>query len=209
LDDDIDMAVSHQHLISEFDETMHLDLMKNFGWGIQRVGGRGNIIQIVPGDRYHLAMSVRKTVFQIDIYAFTCNVVKGLVHFPWDNFHYDLNAFFPFERRDWMLPGSKVTNGTAVFGLPYDQECFLENSYGPDFRTPIRGKKIIHFIPNGMAVGQPPCKPRPMNEDQQQQFKRQLLLCEGCDASKANNQVLDDLANRSAVNSTVCIKKVP
>jgi hypothetical protein len=145
----------------------------------------------------------KKTPFQIDIYAFECDVVKGLVHFPWDNYYYDLKAFFPFERRDWILPGSKF-NGTTFFGLPFDQECFLENSYGPDFRTPIRGKKMASFNKDRVNVGRPPCKARPMNEDQQRQFKRQLIMCEGCDASKANKQVLDDLAKRSPVNSTVC-----
>jgi UDP-sugar transporter A1/2/3 len=209
LDDDIDMAVSRHHLISEFDQEMHFDLMINFGWGIRRGGGDQQIIQIVPGNE--VALSVRKTPFQIDVYAFECDVVKGLVHFPWDNLYFDLKAFFPFERRDWILPPGSKFNGTTFFGLQFDQECMLENQYGADFRTPTHGKKMAKSEGSKLnatfIVGRPPCN-RLMNEDQQRQFKRQLIMCEGCDASNANNQVLDDVANRSPVNSTVCIKKV-
>ena len=205
MDDDIDMVVSRHHLISEFDGKMHLDLMNSFGWGIRR-SRDGNIIQIVPGDE--VAEPVAKTPFQIDISTFECDVVKGLVHIPWGNVYIDLKAFFPFERRDWILPGS-MFNGTTFFGLAFDLECLLENQYGPDFRTPKSEKFFRGNMSGSMLVGQPPCKVRPMNEDQQRQFKKQILVCEGCDASKANKQVLDDLAKRSPVNSTVCFKQVP
>jgi hypothetical protein len=178
-DDDIDLMVFPYHFLSMFNNEMDRELRDLFGWSIWRPkrwnGGRA-FLQIGPQEE-GADSDVKKTSFQIDVYAMHCDVARGTISQTWDGFKFKLNDFLPFRKQMWDL--SHVNETRSFYLVPRQNECFLENFYGQDFRVPQKKKHTERPV-KGIYANEPRCEERVLGLSEQQEFMEQLLFCQGC-----------------------------
>jgi hypothetical protein len=201
-DDDIDLMVFPHHFLSMFDNEMDRELQDLFGWAIWRPEAkekRKEILQIGPKED---GPYVNKTSFQIDVYAMHCDLVRGTISEPWDGFEFKLNDFLPFRKEMWDLSHMNE-NGSFYYRLPNQNECFLDNFYGEDFRVPQKKKRTKPRKPPKRGIflyaDKPRCEERVLDLSEQQEFMEQLLFCQGREASQENIEALQ----QSMLNGTV------
>jgi hypothetical protein len=189
-DDDIDLMVFPYHFLSMFDDEMDRELQDLFGWAIWRPETeqkRKQILQIGPSED---GPYVRKTSFQIDVYAMHCDLVRGTISAPWDGFDFKLNDFLPFRKEMWDL--SHMNENGSFYRLPNQNECFLENFYGKNFRIPQK-KKYKKRPKTRIYADEPRCEERVLVLSEQQEHMEQLLFCQGREASQANVEALQQI----------------
>jgi hypothetical protein len=171
-DDDVDLMVFPKHM-SMFNDEMDRELRDLFGWRIRRPGSRSSrILQIVPKEE---GTRVKKTSFQIDVYALYCDVARGTISQRWDGFNFKLTDFLPFQKERWDL--SHMNETRSFYLVPQQNECFLENFYGQHFRVPQNRKRVRR--PNNTYTNKPRCEERVLGLSEQQEFKEQLSFCRG------------------------------
>mmetsp|Transcript_126 Transcript_126/g.151 ORF Transcript_126/g.151 Transcript_126/m.151 type:complete len:914 (-) Transcript_126:147-2888(-) len=190
-DKDIDIGVFQRHFGLILD--MAQEIVDLSGW---RIYVRPRSQKRKPFIAFFGPKSDRR--LQIDIYPVECNLIENIAWYSWDTVRMRLNAILPMKGTTWISNrGTWISSHTMY--MPSDPACYLENIFGPDFRTPM---KTSYHRKN--ATDGPICKTPAVDATEKLELMRQLMLCGSCELSNMNHNAIANFSSRLPVTSPLC-----